>query len=66
MNSTDLRCYYCRQFEGKDAPAHVTLHDKRGCLHVCMEHARWRFTTSWAFGHSPDCPFHKNKKETET
>lgn len=28
---------------------------KRGCLHVCMKHASWRFTTSWMFGHSEDC-----------
>jgi hypothetical protein len=56
-----LRCYYCRQIDGKDELAHVTLHDKRGCLHTCLKHAKWRFTTSWAFGHSPDCPHAKPK-----
>jgi hypothetical protein len=55
---THLRCYYC-DLEGTPAAkgtlAYVTLHDRRGCKHVCMKHAEWRFTTSWAGGHSPDC-----------
>lgn len=52
--STELRCYYCR-LDGKDELAHATFHDRRGCKHVCMKHAKWRFTTSWMFGHSADC-----------
>lgn len=52
---TELRCHYCRELDGADRPACVTLHDKRGCKHVCIAHAKWRFTTSWLFGHSPDC-----------
>jgi hypothetical protein len=39
------------------SPALVTVHDQRGCYHVCFGHAQWRLTTSWAFGHSPDCPY---------
>lgn len=52
---TKIHCFYCKRFENKDAPAHVTIHDKRGCLHVCHKHASWRLTTSCVFGHSPDC-----------
>jgi hypothetical protein len=67
MSDKTLRCYYC-QLDGKDELAHLTVHDRRGCKHVCIKHAKWRCTTSWMFGHSPDCPFHRNeqqKKETE-
>jgi len=61
---TELRCYYCR-LEGKnDVLAHVTLHDRRGCQHVCMAHAKWRLTTSWMFGHSPDCPHAPAQEKT--
>ena len=51
----ELQCYYCH-LDGKDALGHITVHDRRGCKHVCMTHAKWRLTTSWMFGHSPDCP----------
>jgi hypothetical protein len=56
-SGTGLLCYYCQIFDSKKSPANVTLHDKRGCFHVCMKHAKWRFTTSWMFGHSLNCPF---------
>jgi hypothetical protein len=51
---TKLRCYYCR-LDGKDTIAPITLHDRRGCKHVCVSHAKWRFPASIVFGHSPDC-----------
>jgi hypothetical protein len=41
------------------SPASVTVHDERGCLHVCWDHAQWRVTTSSVSGHSPDCPYHR-------
>lgn len=50
-----LLCYYCRVIDGKTTPAPVTLHDRRGCHHACMKHAKWRLTTSWMFGHSQNC-----------
>lgn len=31
------------------------VHDHRGCLPVCDDHARWRSTTSCLMGHSPEC-----------
>jgi hypothetical protein len=51
----NLRCYYCA-LNGVESIAFVTVHDKRGCLHCCWEHARWREKTSSAFGHHPTCP----------
>ena len=51
---TSLKCYYCK-LDGKDALAIATVHDVRGCLDVCIEHAKLRFTTSMGFGHSSDC-----------
>lgn len=60
-----LTCYYCRQFDGKEEPAHVTLHDKRGCLHVCIRHAKWRFAKSWLFGHSEDCAVAQQAKDAK-
>lgn len=53
---THLHCYYCLH-EGKEVFAHATIHDVRGCLHVCQKHAKWRFTTSMGIGHSPDCQY---------
>lgn len=32
------------------------VHDRRGCLYVCANHAAWRSTTSVLFGHASDCP----------
>ncbi len=58
-STNDLRCHYCKMLDNKDVPAHVTLHDRRGCVHTCLEHAKWRLTTSWLFGHSSNCPHHK-------
>jgi hypothetical protein len=68
-NTPPLRCYYCaigvnrpdsKPFE---APAFITCHDRRGCYHVCFEHAQWRMTTSWMAGHSPDCAFHRTDSD---
>lgn len=64
-NEPPLRCYYCALPDvlGMRKPvqnsAVATIHDKRGCFHVCFEHARWRLTTSFLFGHSPDCPYYR-------
>lgn len=33
----------------------TTLHDTRGCVDVCDEHAMWRMTTSMAGGHGAAC-----------
>jgi hypothetical protein len=60
---TNLRCYYCKIQKNKDAPAMITCHDQRGCVDVCFEHATWRMTTSWAFGHSSDCPYSDQKRK---
>lgn len=49
-----LFCFYCEK-DGKRERAHVTIHDKRGCLDVCIKHAQWRFTTSQMSGHSESC-----------
>jgi hypothetical protein len=51
---TNLKCYYCK-LDGKEQVAVATVHDVRGCLDVCIAHAKWRFTTSMGFGHSVDC-----------
>lgn len=65
-----LFCYYCERglarehtppvLPGKEREviAQVTMHDKRGCFHVCFGHASWRLTKAFAFGHSSDCPYH--------
>lgn len=51
------RCWYCRIEKRPDVPVAVaTIHDRRGCKDVCAEHAKWRLSTSFAFGHSLDCP----------
>jgi hypothetical protein len=52
-----LQCAYCYR-EGVIEPpvALATIHDRRGCLHVCAKHAAWRLTTSFMLGHSQDCP----------
>jgi hypothetical protein len=34
----------------------ITVHDRRGCYHLCWPHAHWRSTTSMIGGHSDDCP----------
>jgi hypothetical protein len=57
-------CYYCERGEAMKGVdlippsgwALVTLHDKRGCYHLCWPHATWRMTTSAIGGHSSDCP----------
>lgn len=39
-----------------EGPVRVTIHDQRGCVDVCAEHAIWRLTqTSMAVGHSMGC-----------
>jgi hypothetical protein len=48
-------CFYCWQGLGKETPAVMTVHDKRGCVRVCAEHEKWRRTTSFATGHA-NCP----------
>jgi hypothetical protein len=60
-----LLCAYCLEGrEDGDAPpgvparAHVTVHDGRGCMHLCISHTKKRITYSFSFGHSPDCPYH--------
>jgi hypothetical protein len=49
-------CFYCSIGIKKKVPAVETIHDKRGCVRVCAEHAKWRATTSKMFGHSKNCP----------
>ena len=63
-----LECHYCARGEamkeaGLTEPQRwsvVTLHDRRGCRHVCWPHALWRRTTSTIGGHSKDCPYGSN------
>ncbi len=57
-----LTCHYCARDGKPDELAVVTVHDRRGCLHVCWKHANWRQTTSFMGGHSPDCQFHEGKE----
>jgi|HubBroStandDraft_1064217.scaffolds.fasta_scaffold168078_2 hypothetical protein len=68
---TPLVCHYCARGIGTEdganastqpaarVPATVTLHDARGCLHVCVRHAVWRFRRSFVEGHSKGCPYLK-------
>jgi hypothetical protein len=69
-NAPPLKCYYCAQGVAPesgsvpgatDVLAAFTAHDKRGCRHVCFGHASWLMKHSFAFGHSPDCPYHEGK-----
>lgn len=61
--ATRLTCYYCKEHDKMpNIPAVATIHDARGCLHTCVKHAQWRFTTSMAFGHSSDRPFAEKKR----
>jgi hypothetical protein len=55
----DLTCFYCERGDHKPGvPARVTVHDRRGCVHCCDEHATWRLTTSMSVGgHGPECPY---------
>jgi hypothetical protein len=54
-------CWYCGlvgddgQRQRKLVPATFVVHDRRGCKHVCDEHAAWRQTTSFMGGHK-SCP----------
>lgn len=64
MNVTvaPITCYYCK--EGEKAtftPVRFTIHDKRGCFHVCDEHAKWRMETSMIQGHSRHCPLREGR-----
>jgi hypothetical protein len=65
---TTLLCAYCKKGQAmreaglppgaRATIAWATVHDMRGCMHVCVGHARWRSTTSLSVGrHSADCPF---------
>lgn len=61
-------CFYCVRGEamkeaGITVPSSwvlITLHDRRGCYHLCWAHAHWRSQTSAIGGHSDDCP-HKGQ-----
>lgn len=55
-SNADGVCFYCRQRDGREVPATAVVHDRRGCVRVCTEHAAWRQTTSVAIGHSKNCP----------
>lgn len=53
-----LYCHYCK----RDDPTHsvwapFSIHDARGCFHVCLKHAKWRGEASMIAGHSKDCPY---------
>ena len=55
-----LECHYCKRDpvnRVQDVPVRITIHDKRGCFHVCDRHARWRLETSLIGGHSKSCPY---------
>ena len=67
-------CMWCadgRHGEGDRLPpgadprhtkAHVTVHDRRGCMHLCFTHGQKRMNHhSFMLGHSPDCPYHDKK-----
>jgi hypothetical protein len=54
-SNRDGACFYCKQRNGQDVPATTVVHDRRGCVRVCAEHAAWRQTTSFALGHK-NCP----------
>lgn len=60
LNSS-LLCHYCQYFENKKQIAFITCHDRRGCHHVCFNHADWRLKKNWIQGHSPDCPHFTEK-----
>jgi hypothetical protein len=51
-----IRCAYGNGPNRCPERARHLVHDKRGCLHVCSEHAHWRTRTSLIVGHSADCP----------
>jgi hypothetical protein len=54
-----LYCYYCkREDPGHSVFARFTVHDRRGCKHVCDRHAKWRMETSVLEGHASDCAFY--------
>lgn len=48
---------FCKDCEraGRKSIAFVTVHDKRGCHHLCWAHAKKREDNSFMIGHSPDC-----------
>lgn len=50
---------YCKDCErdGRKSIAFVTVHDRRGCHHLCWIHAGAREHASFMLGHSSDCPF---------
>jgi hypothetical protein len=51
------RCHYEQHSPGSTCgrPTRI-IHDKRGCLAVCDQHAAWRDKASVLFGHSSRCP----------
>lgn len=49
-------CWYCLHAD-KHEPATCVVHDKRGCMPCCQQHARWR-RMSLLIGHK-DCPLGK-------
>ena len=54
MSLTGFACHYCA-LRGERVSAVEVAHDRRGCVFVCEQHARWRETTSRLGGHSK-CP----------
>jgi hypothetical protein len=64
-NRNTVPCFYCAldQERGDNPMAGAepvpmqlfTVHDQRGCLHVCFAHAAWRRTTSTMGGHDERC-----------
>lgn len=53
-NSAKEKCFYCDPNE--QSYVVVTVHDRRGCVNVCVEHAKLRLSILMAYGHSLDCP----------
>jgi hypothetical protein len=68
-------CHYCfldtgrsdqYKVAGKLADAELypiqifTVHDLRGCVHVCWAHANWRRTKGGG-GHGQDCPLREDR-----
>lgn len=56
-------CHYCLLEKAENPfPFQLfTVHDGRGCLHVCWKHAAWRHTTSTGRGHGQDCPLREDR-----
>jgi hypothetical protein len=54
-----LTCFDCKKLEGKpDETAFFTMHDSRGCKHLCFKHGKVKMTETAIGGHEVACPFH--------